>query len=712
MFYIVNILLCKILFLISKIIISFYPQRIHNQLHMKGKFIFYTVVGILMFFAACVPPEFGKKSYTTVSIDLSDARVQQIFHLRDRQTTTATDSLLRYLNDNNSTYRYLAAMAFGSNREVRAVDTLGKLLKDNSMEVRTAAAFALGQIGSIRAEPMLIRSFERIDTGNRFGVSNAAILEAIGKCGTRRSLDNLLQIQSYGAADSVLHEGQALGILRFGLRDTVSLEAVRKMAGWVANAELSNRVRIVAANYLMRVKNIRLDTSATLIAKRFVRTDPNPFVRMALARALGKSHLPIWIMPTLDSILRDEKDWRVRTNALYALHDIEYKMAHPLLENAIRDRNLHVAHAAAEFFTNKGNEMYARAYQNLAFDTSLVRSVRTRMLGAALRWSVYYPRQRDSLNSQLITWYRLAASPQEKAEILRGGLAYYSANYLFLTEEALKREQTEIVKTAAAQALAFIAANNQEVTKTFRDKFWKAKQDLKAILFQLVKSGSEGMCVEAVKALRNPEAAFNKQLLRDSVSILVNTLQHLKIPAQYETYDEIAQTVNWILDSTFIKKRKLIPRSTNWTIFKTLSNNPIATVRTSKGTFKMRLLPQIAPATVASFVALARSGFFSGKYFHRIVPNFVVQTGCPRGDGYGSLDFSLASEIGGLHYNTEGVVGMASAGANTEGTQWFVTHSPTFHLDPNYTIFADVVEGMDVVNRLQIGDSIQGLTVQ
>lgn len=678
-----------------------------------GKYFLGKIFAIIfIYLVACVPPEFGKKSGSNVAIDLSDAKVQQIFHLRDRQTPTAADSLLRFLSDKNPTYRYLAAMAFASNRDARAIDSLGQLLKDNSAEVRKGAAFALGQIGALRAEPLLVEGFERIDTGNRYMASNAAILEAIGKCGTRRSLENLLQIQTYNSADSILHEGQALGILRFGLRDSISSEAIRKMTLWVDNIQLSNSVRIVAANYLMRVKNIRLDTAATLAAKRLARTDPNPFIRMALARALGKSNFPIWVVPTIDSIVQYEKDWRVRTNALYALHDIEYKMAHPILETALKDKNLHVAHAAAEFFASKGSELYARAYQNLALDTALVRSVRVRMLGAALRWSAYYPRQRDSLNSQLINFYHLATEPHQKAEILKNGLAYYGTNYTFLADEAFKQGQSLLIKSAAAQALAHIAADNDAGTKTFRNDFWKVKQTLKTILFQLVKSADDGMCIEAVKALRNPQAGFNKQLLRDSVSILVATLQQLKMPSQYEMYDEIAQTVNWVLDSTFIKKRKLTPRTTNWGIFKTLPDYPIAVVRTTKGIFKLRLLPQVAPATVASFVGLTRSGFFSGKYFHRIVPNFVVQTGCPRGDGYGSLDFSLASEIGGMHYDTEGVVGMASAGLNTEGTQWFVTHSPTFHLDPNYTIFAKVVEGMNIVEDLQVGDSIQGVSIQ
>ena len=112
--------------------------------------------------------------------------------------------------------------------------------------------------------------------------------------------------------------------------------------------------------------------------------------------------------------------------------------------------------------------------------------------------------------------------------------------------------------------------------------------------------------------------------------------------------------------------------------------------------------------SVATFVTLAKKGFYDGKTFHRVIANFVAQGGCPRGDGFGGLDYSIASEFAPLNYGT-GYVGLASAGKDTESCQWFITHSPTPHLDGNYTIFAKVVEGMDVVLKLMIGDKIESV---
>jgi len=108
---------------------------------------------------------------------------------------------------------------------------------------------------------------------------------------------------------------------------------------------------------------------------------------------------------------------------------------------------------------------------------------------------------------------------------------------------------------------------------------------------------------------------------------------------------------------------------------------------------------------------LAESGFYNGKAFHRVVPNFVVQAGCPRGDGFGSLDFTIRSELAETYYDDEGYMGMASAGPHTEGTQLFITHSPTPHLDGRYTIFGKVTSGMDVVHKIGMQDIINQITI-
>ena len=184
------------------------------------------------------------------------------------------------------------------------------------------------------------------------------------------------------------------------------------------------------------------------------------------------------------------------------------------------------------------------------------------------------------------------------------------------------------------------------------------------------------------------------------------------MPAQLEAYDAIFNAIVAISDSTHLKKKKhTSPRSIDWATLTGMTDFSNALIKTSKGDIKIRLLRQNAPISVVNFVQLAKTGFFNNKTFHRVVPNYVVQSGCPRGDGYGSLDYTISSELTPMHYNTEGYVGMASAGNHTECTQWFITQSPTIQLDPNYTIFAKVLEGMDVVQKLEVGDVVQSISI-
>ncbi len=131
-----------------------------------------------------------------------------------------------------------------------------------------------------------------------------------------------------------------------------------------------------------------------------------------------------------------------------------------------------------------------------------------------------------------------------------------------------------------------------------------------------------------------------------------------------------------------------------------------AVFTTQKGTFTIDLLPEDAPLTVDNFVKLAKSRYFNGIEVHRVVPNFVMQDGDPRGDGNGGPGWSIRCEVNMLPYD-RGAVGMALSGKDTGGSQWFVTHSPQPHLDGGYTVFGRVDEkDMKVVDNIVRGDKI------
>jgi len=136
-----------------------------------------------------------------------------------------------------------------------------------------------------------------------------------------------------------------------------------------------------------------------------------------------------------------------------------------------------------------------------------------------------------------------------------------------------------------------------------------------------------------------------------------------------------------------------------------------AVVTTTKGSFTIELLPEAAPLTVDNFVQLARRGYYRGIVFHRVVPNFVIQGGDPRGDGNGGPGYAIRCEVNEVQYD-RGAVGMALSGKDTGGSQWFVTHAPQPHLDGGYTVFGRVTSGMNVVDAIVRGDVIRSIVIR
>jgi peptidyl-prolyl cis-trans isomerase B (cyclophilin B) len=132
-----------------------------------------------------------------------------------------------------------------------------------------------------------------------------------------------------------------------------------------------------------------------------------------------------------------------------------------------------------------------------------------------------------------------------------------------------------------------------------------------------------------------------------------------------------------------------------------------ATIQTDRGDIELELYPQHAPKTVNNFVFLAREGFYDGVTFHRVIDDFVIQGGDPTGTGRGGPGYRFEDEVkdNPLRHET-GVISMANAGPNTNGSQFFITHSPQPHLDGRHTVFGKVVGGMDVVNAIRQGDKM------
>jgi len=135
-----------------------------------------------------------------------------------------------------------------------------------------------------------------------------------------------------------------------------------------------------------------------------------------------------------------------------------------------------------------------------------------------------------------------------------------------------------------------------------------------------------------------------------------------------------------------------------------------ATLHTNHGAIEVELYPDEAPKTVDNFVKLARDGFYDGLIFHRVIPDFMIQGGCPQGTGTGGPGWSIACETkGNPHKHKQGSLSMAHAGKDTGGSQFFLVLEPQPHLDNNHTVFGKITEGLEVMHALRVGDKIKSV---
>ncbi len=138
-----------------------------------------------------------------------------------------------------------------------------------------------------------------------------------------------------------------------------------------------------------------------------------------------------------------------------------------------------------------------------------------------------------------------------------------------------------------------------------------------------------------------------------------------------------------------------------------------AVITTPRGNIRIKLTPDQTPLTVASFVNLATRGFYNGLSFHRVISNFMIQGGCPEGSGRGGPGYRFGDEfVATLRHSKPGILSMANAGPGTNGSQFFITHGPTPHLDGKHSVFGEVIEGQNVVDSVRQGDRIDSISIE
>ena len=647
---------------------------------------------------------------TTTMYSLNNPTVQEIFHLQDRRNAK---ELLVFFNHQDATYRYITAMALASIQDTTeaVIDALQEATEDSDEEVRYAAIYALGQTGHERAVEPLVKAFKN-DEATANNRLNGMVLESIGKCAPEKYLNYLVKPEKYTKRDTLLLEGQSNGVYRFALRGITNTKGTSLMVEYAKDRDLPVKVRRVAANYLGRVREVDLTSYKSNILEA-IRDESDTYTKMALV--LSVRHMideDTVALKALKKQFSRESDYRVKTNILRVLGSYEYPLVRDLFMNALKDKNDHIRIGAAEFFRKNAFRPDVDAYYAIGGDSTLTDwRLKLNMLGAALA-NISYTRSafRANINNNIKDIYTTSKNPYEKGLALEV-MAGFAGNYKFLIDESANTENAPYVRSKAIEGLTIIRAN-PKLAAIFGEYYLGVSAQIRNAFKNAIASDDVGLISLAAGAFRNPKFKYKSQFQYD-YDFLKMAQDKLKLPKEMEAYYDLQKTIDYIEGKEETKVE--IPNYNhpiNWGVLKNINETTFATLETAKGDVVLQFYHTHSPGSVANFVKLANNGFFNGKSFHRVVSNFVAQGGCPRGDGYGSLEYSIRSELSNLKYDDEGYVGMASAGKDTEGVQFFITHSPTPHLDGNYTIFAKVVEGMDVVHQLMVGDEIKKVIVK
>lgn len=645
--------------------------------HLAGSLFAAGAMVIVILIARCSKPANVNK--------FADPELVKLAEFCDRR---ATDSLLSYLTHRQPLLRVEAAFALASVRDPKAVDALHKTLVDPVAEVRSASAYALGQ--TLHPSSIKPLSIQLLHESNAATI--IAIGEAIGKIAGALQASN-------SAGEWV--EDAANAIFNFERTDSIGVHTLAKAAFWMHNGGWSD------SRFMNRM-------ASTYAAQ-------SPVNRRMIAYAMGR-YRGEWYRDTLQANvfldkLRLESDTVAKTAGIAVAGRTEsFKSAHfisdiltsdgstteqliaacraasknslvqaaPIL-SLIRHRNESVAdEACAALIGKKLNPSEKTDLRSIQHEFSLPIQIAITRILYTLGDTLF---SGDQLNARMN-----GRNVYEKATCIRA-LGLWGQHAKECLNSALREENIII---AGAYTEAFIESHskpNYPVDLIYSDG-----------LISLLTRGDVGITALIAAEIRNQSwSDSEKQSLNDA---LKQGLQKLVMPKEVETANEIIRALNQLGISPMEEIKAEYNHPIDWEFVKTIPRKQRATIVTNKGDIEIELHVDDAPGSVASFIKLCRDGFYKDRFFHRVVPNFVIQGGCPRGDGMGGTDYTLRSEFR-LHDYRTGSVGLASSGPDTESCQFFITHLPTPHLEGRYTIFAHVKNGMDVVDQI-----IQGATIE
>jgi cyclophilin family peptidyl-prolyl cis-trans isomerase/HEAT repeat protein len=669
--------------------------------------------------------------------------------------------------------RKRAALATGRIGDEASVPALiGLLEKDADADVRAMAAFALGETESVKAADAVLKALLNINENVQV---RARAIEAAGKIAAANAADKeSAEKLGHGIVHVLEAEWQNPALNRdLVLLGITAVLHVRPEKGDAAVAnflkDADPRVRSDAENTLARLRAKNVNEQV----RDLLRADSDPVVRANAARVLGAAEDKSAFDLLLGKALTDQ-DLRVRVSAIRSLAALKNeKAAGKLIERgnvllgaykkpgavtpAEKNELLEIAATIGRLLQDS-KDPAAMNFLIALRDADKAQSAETEIALSRLDRRKYIAAFAEKRTAPA-AWQAMSAFAQglgdigtSKDEDLRAEAGSAFVSYLALIEKDIDPAHEKELMKALPDVISSLAAlkpdNLSEIMRpmlTEDDVFVRAavagvladqpssKENVEALKTAFTRSlvsdkhynDAQLAMMDALFKLDKKEAVGSLLVALSMPDYLVRkkAFELLRTPGLEKDFPGVptmiesalkrkADQVQPYTGAFGTRLGQVLNTTADYTRAVSRKNGQVkAVVTTDKGAFTIELLPENAPLTVDNFVKLARANYFNGVAVHRVVPNFVMQDGDPRGDGNGGPGWSIRCEINMVEFD-RGAVGMALSGKDTGGSQWFVDHSPQPHLDGGYTVFGNVNEtGMKVVDMIAHGDKIVSIKI-
>jgi HEAT repeat protein/cyclophilin family peptidyl-prolyl cis-trans isomerase len=634
-----------------------------------------------------------------------------------------TPDLLKLITDTDARLRRRVALAIGRVGLAEGVPALTAALKDADADVRQMAAFGLGLLADPGAAPALLEALKgdasplvRGRAAEAIGLIGADKLGAPGAADAATAIGAMVATQvGSGALNAIQPDDLSYPLappveaFRLGLYALARLKAYDPMAMAVLNGSGQPTIRWWPVAYaLQRVGDKRALPALMLLAR-----EHGSYTAAFAARGLGALKDPAALDVLLPLVQQNDLNPRVRFRVIEALGAIGDKRAiQPLiavLDQPTLDPTLRLA-----VVTSLG-QLHAEQASDRLLDLTGDRwpTLRAAALRALATANPEYFVTVLSTSDPDPDWVVRAAM----AELL-GSLGQVD---LHPTMRAMLQDSDQRVVPAVLKALAHIKA--PDINTILLERLKADDAVIRGTAADLLGDLKPEGAAAALQAAWQAAQADNTYTVRGSI---IQALVKIGPDAARDTLKRALTDKDWALRVKAAELLKKIepsldvetairpaPTTVDRATYDTLASpkvSPHIYIDTKKGSIEIELAMLDAPLTSYNILTLARKGFFNNFRIHRVVPDFVVQDGDPRGDGEGGPNYTIRDELNDLPY-LRGTVGMALDWKDTGGSQYFLTISPQPHLDAKYTIFGRVVKGIEVVDQLQQWDTIDRIRV-